>query len=59
MKKIDYNKVEEKLKNLKDSKKPGGDGVHPFILNTCAESIAKPLKIIFERSLKEGKLREW
>jgi hypothetical protein len=59
LKKIDSNKVEEKLKKLKDSKAPGADGIHPLILKTCAESIAKPLKIIFEKSLKEGKLPEW
>ena len=53
------HKVEEKLKKLKDSKSPGADGIHPLILKTCAESIAKPLKIIFEKSLKEGKLPEW
>ena len=29
------------------------------ILKTCTESIAKPLKINFEKSLKEGKLPEW
>ena len=29
------------------------------VLKTCAEIIAKPLKIIFEKSLKEGKLPEW
>ena len=59
LKKINYNMVEEKLKKLKDSKAPTADGVHPLILKTCAESIAKPLKIIFEKSLKEGKLPEW
>ena len=59
LKKIDYNKVEEKLKKLKDSKLFGADGVHQLILKTCAESIAKPLKIIFEKSIKEGKLPEW
>ena len=51
-------KVEKKLKRLSDSKTPGADGVHPLILKTCAESIDKPLKIIFEKSLKDGKIPE-
>ena len=58
LKRIDLNKVEEKLKKLTDTKTPGADGVHPLILKIWAESISKALKITFEKSLKEGKIPE-
>ena len=32
LKKIDNNKVDEKLKKLKDSKASGADGIHPLML---------------------------
>ena len=43
------------VKNLVRLQSPGADGILPTILKTCFQSIAKPLKIIFEKPLREGK----
>jgi hypothetical protein len=40
------------LKSLDISKGPGCDGVPPVFLSSCAESLASPLAIIFQNSLK-------
>ena len=41
----------KKLKSLKASKAPGPDGIHPAILHECAEILAVPLCIIFQKCL--------
>jgi hypothetical protein len=48
--------VLKKLVNLNPSKSPGPDGIHPRVLKEAAEIIAKPLEIIFNKSMKEGVL---
>ncbi len=53
---ISEDDVADKLKNLNPSKSPGPDGIHPRVLKETANSIAKPLHIIFNKSLHEGKL---
>ena len=48
--------VLKKLKKLKPEKSSGPDGMHPLILNKCADSIAHPLSMIFTKSYKEGRV---
>ena len=50
--------VAEQLRGLKPDKSPGLDGVHPRVLQTCAEALAVPLHIIFRKSLDEECLPE-
>ena len=53
---ITEEEVLEKLKKLNPSKSPGPDGMHPRVLKETADAIAKPLTIIFNMSLQEGRL---
>ena len=52
--------VKEQMIKLKHDKSPGPDGIHPCILSLCADEMAKPMFIIYKKSLEEGRLpREW
>ena len=53
---ITEEKVEKKLKKLNQNKSPGPDNVHPRILKELSAELAKPLSIIFKKSLDAGKL---
>ena len=44
------------LKSLNVNKSSGPDGVHPRLLKECAEELAYPLKRLFDRTMKEGKI---
>ena len=48
--------VMKKLSALKVDKSQGPDGINPRILKECRSSIAKPLYIIFKKSLESGQL---
>ena len=48
--------VEKKLRKLKVNKSAGPDGFHPRILSELSTSIKKPLCILFNKSLLEGRL---
>ena len=50
--------VAEQLRGLKPDKSPGLDGIHPQVLQTCAEELAVPLHIVFRKSLDEECLPE-
>ena len=52
--------VYEHLKNLKISKSPGPDGLHPRILKELKSVLSQPLAIIFNNSIITSKLPdEW
>ena len=48
------------LRNLKPNKSPGTDEIHPHLLKECASSLAKPLKLLFDMSMKLNQIpQEW
>lgn len=49
---ISEDEVLRLLKNLKTSKGAGSDGIPPVFLNKCAATLAKPLTIILNYSIK-------
>ena len=52
--------VMTKLKELNPSKSPGEDGIHPRILKELHKVLAKPLTILFNRSIQENQIpEEW
>src|SRR5664279_3607795 len=52
--------VYKKLINLDSSKSPGPDGLHPHLLKSCANNPAKPLKMIYQKSVQTGKIpQDW
>jgi len=55
---IEFNASTEKKKlmNLKKDKSPGPDGIHPMLLHSNADMIAKPLADIFSASFEQGKI---
>ena len=55
---ITEERVKLKLNNLKTSKTPGPDNVHPRLLRETAEDSCVPLTILFNRSLDSGELPE-
>lgn len=48
--------VRRALQKLKTDKSPGPDGIHPMVLKECAETLSKPLSIIFNKSLHSAKV---
>ena len=48
--------VMEKLRDLKPDKCPGPDKIHPHVLKECCRQLAKPLFLLFRKSLDEGEL---
>ena len=48
--------VKNALLDLCSNKARGVDGINPYVLKECASSFAKPLSIIFRRSLEESKI---
>ena len=50
----------QKLCTLKDNKAPGPDGLHSFILKSCAHTLCAPLTLLFHQPLSSGILPdEW
>jgi len=58
MKKPDIREdsVEKLLLNLKTSKSPGPDGIHPRVLKEVATELAVPLTKIFKSTVESGHL---
>ena len=46
--------VRKQLKQLKQTKSPGPDQIHPRLLKECADQIALPLWILFRESIEAG-----
>ena len=42
------------LLNLKPEKSPGTDELHPRLLKECASTLARPLKLLFDLTMKTG-----
>ena len=55
---INEDKVRKLLKDLKVNKAAGPDGIPASILSYASEELAKPLSVLFCRSLDEGQLPE-
>ena len=53
---VSIKEFEKALLNLNINKSPGPDNFHPKLLKYSAESLAKPLKILFDKTLLEGEL---
>ncbi len=54
--KVTSDQVKQRLVELKPNKATGPDGVSPRMLKELAGSLAKPLSIIMNKSLQEGRL---
>ena len=46
--------VEARLLSLDSNTAMGPDSIHPLVLKNCAKQLARPLSVIFKRSLDEG-----
>jgi len=50
--------VKKKLLKLQEDKAQGLDNIHPAVLRNCADTLSKPLSMIFNKSMQEGLLPE-
>lgn len=53
-----YYDIERSLEELDENKAIGPDNIHPRVLKNCAAAIAKPLELIFRRSVLEDQAPE-
>ena len=53
---ITVKMMKDKLQSLKTSKSQGPDGIHPRLLKELAEELSTPLKILFDKTMKEKKI---
>ncbi|KAL8565635.1 hypothetical protein ACOMHN_063466 [Nucella lapillus] len=53
---ISTKDMEDKLKTLNPTKSEGPDGLHPRILKELAHELSYPLKILFDKSIKDNKI---
>ena len=53
---ISEDEVYKKLVSLSKYKSSGPDGIHPCVLKSTAASVSEPLALIYNTSLKDGKL---
>ena len=57
---ISVSDMKKLLEDLKSNKSPGPDEIHPQLLKECATQLATPFKLMFDLTLKEGKVpSEW
>ena len=50
--------VEKKIRILDGSKSSDPDGIHPFMLKSCAQEVSWPLYLIFNESIRSGDVPE-
>ena len=50
--------MKKKLLKLQEDKAHGPDNIHPAVLRNCADTLSKPLSMIFNKSMQEGLLPE-
>ena len=55
---VSEHDLSELIRALDSSKSMGRDGVSPFVLKSCADAFATPLRILFTKSLACGQLPE-
>jgi len=48
--------VLKSLLKLRPDKSPGPDNMHPMLLRETAQNIVEPLTLIFQKSVKEGRV---
>ena len=51
---FDEMDILNRLRKLKTDKSAGPDGLRPGILQRCAEQLAGPVKILYDRSFSSG-----
>lgn len=51
---ISISDIYSELGNLNVCKGPGPDNIHPIFLKHCAFALARPLHIVFNKSLRQG-----
>ena len=51
---IDKVRVLQKLKGLKPGKSGGPDNIQPRLLKECAEQLAEPLTMLFNKTMQRG-----
>ena len=57
---VSISEMKKLLEGTKPDKSPGPDDLHPRILKECANELAYPLKVIFDLTMKTGKIpQEW
>ena len=52
--KVTPEKVQKKLKNLKTSKSPGIDNIHPLLLKECSAELCQIITMLFKQSIQDG-----
>ena len=58
--KVSQDEMRKLLEKLKPDKSPGTDEIHPRLLKECAQSLDKPLTLLFELSMRVAKIpSEW
>ena len=45
-----------KLTSLNCDKCPGSDGLHPWVLKHCSDTLSKPLSLLYSQSFTTGSL---
>ena len=53
---VSEQQIKNALESLKVGKSPGPDGVHPRVLKELAVQLAQPLKLLFDKTMLDGKL---
>ena len=53
---IGIEEVKKRLKDLNENKSPGPDGIHPKIYKELNNTLAHPLHILFNETLRAGKI---